>query len=156
MKTVFFMLIIFAGGKILAQNRGSETIRPLIVIDTQFTYNELMIFHPSKFVSISTINPVKAVQIYGENGKFGVIRIQTKPDIRFVRLKDILDKFNVEGKYRNLKVGIDKTLITEPEKLLADIDEIKNVEITLERKSQHTNEAASGEFYINIITRKGD
>jgi hypothetical protein len=64
---------------------------PLIIIDTLTTTNETMIAHPSKFISITTINSVKAIQLYGDHGKFGAIQIQTQPNIQWARLEAILD-----------------------------------------------------------------
>ena len=147
---VFLLLLLT--GKLIAQNVSNEPARPLILIDTLFTYNESMILHPSKFVSISTINAQKAIALYGSNGRFGVIMIETIPDIEFVRLNAILDRFKVEEKHRSLKVCIDRAPVAEPDKLLADMKEIRNVEIISE-KQPDANERFKDRSFINIITQ---
>jgi hypothetical protein len=148
MKAMLFTLFGFACmSKAVAQS--GENLKPLILIDTLFTYNESMIVHPSKFISISTIEPKKAMQLYGSNAKFGVVQIQTRADVHLARLNSILDKFKVEERYRGLNVCIDKLLVSEPDKILADLDEIKNVEIISE---QSLSAAEAPRSYINIVT----
>ena len=127
-----------------AQLPAQQKVSPLILIDTLTTNHETMIVHPSKFISITTMSPIRAVQMYGDHAKFGVIRIEAKPDVQWVRLNMILDKFNIETRYRNLKVCIDKTPVIEPDKILADINEIQNVEVI---------SSLQAEPFINIVTQ---
>jgi hypothetical protein len=152
MRLPVILLLLVLSISSFAQQETTEKGNPLILIDTLFTYNESMILHPSKFISISTISATKATELYGATGRFGVIRIQTVSDIQFVRLNAILDKFNVEDKYRNLRVCIDRAPVSEPEKLLADIKEIRNVEI-ITTKPVPTDPGAKDVSYINIVTQ---
>jgi hypothetical protein len=145
------LLLIFIGLisiQVNAQLPTQQKVNPLIIIDTLTTDNETMIAHPSKFISITTMNPVRAVQMYGDNGKFGVIRIEAKPDIQWVRLNSILDKYNIEPRFRTLKICINRTPIVEPEKILADLNEIHSVEVVnpIQARDQ-------GESFINIVTQ---
>src|SRR5688500_9276605 len=119
MRLLIFFFICTAFFRVNAQVQIQPKVNPLIIIDTLFTYNETMIAHPSKFISITTMNAARGVELYGDHGRFGVIRIEAKPDIQWARLNAILDKFNIENRYRNLKVCIDKNPVTEPGKILA-------------------------------------
>src|SRR5689334_25196197 len=102
MKSLLASILVCYCTTSVAQQLNTELAKPLILIDTLATFNECMIIHPSKLVSISTISPQKATQLYGNTGKFGVIRIETVPNIAWVRLNEILDKFNVQEQYRKL------------------------------------------------------
>ena len=86
MRSIALVLFVLLAGNVMAQNETNEPAKPLILIDTLLTYNESMILHPSKFVSISTINVQKGIELYGASGRFGVIKIQTLPNIEFFRL----------------------------------------------------------------------
>jgi hypothetical protein len=151
MKPIALLLLTFLSGHIFAQSETNEPVKPLILIDTLLTYNESMIIHPSKFISVSTISGEQATALYGISGRFGVIKIQTVPNIEFIRLNAILDKFQIEEKYRKLKVCIDRVPVEEPEKLLADIKEIRLVEISYETPKDNAGAKEPG--FINIITQ---
>ena len=151
MRLIALSIFMFFAGNTMAQTEVNEPAKPLILIDTLLTYNESMILHPSKFVSISTISGQKAIELYGVTGRFGVIKIQTLPNIEFIRLNGLFDKFQIEEKYRTLKVCIDKVPVEEPEKLLADIREIRTVEIAYEKLP--ANAASKERGFINIITQ---
>src|SRR5687768_17493578 len=99
MKSIALLTLIFLSGNVCAQIETTEPVKPLILIDTLLTYNESMIIHPSKFVSVSTISGQQATSLYGISGRFGVIKIQTLPNIEFIRLNALLDKFQIEEKY---------------------------------------------------------
>jgi hypothetical protein len=151
MKSIILLLLTCLSAQVHAQNETTEPVKPLILIDTLLTYNESMIIHPSKFVSVSTISGQQATALYGASGRFGVIKIQTLPNIEFLRLNAILDKFQIEEKYRKLRVCIDQVPVEDPEKLLADIKEIRQVEITYEKPKDNTAPKEPG--FINIITQ---
>ena len=151
MRSIALVLFLLLAGNIMTQNETNEPAKPLILIDTLLTYNESMILHPSKFVSISTMNGQKGIELYGVSGRFGVIKIQTLPNIEFIRLNGIFEKFQIEEKYRSLKVCIDKVPVDEPEKLLADIREIRTVEVSYEKLPATAGAKEPG--FINIITQ---
>ena len=149
MRLIALSVFMLIAGKIVAQNELNEPAKPLILIDTLLTYNESMILHPSKFVFISTISGQKGIELYGVSGRFGVIKIQTLPKIEFIRLNGLFEKFQSDEKFRTLKVCIDKVPVDEPEKLLADVREIRTVEINYEK--QQPNAATKEPGFINIV-----
>ena len=147
MRLLLVLFVCCSGVCAKGQGQAQHKMNPLIIIDSLTTSNETMIVHPSKFISITTINSVKAIQLYGDYGKFGAIRIQAQPNVQWARLDAILDKFNIESQYRGLKVCINKFPVLEPQKILADLSEIQAVEIT-----NSTPTKVPGEYYINIVT----
>jgi len=128
----------------------------LIVIDTTTTLGvDELIFNISKIDTFVILKPDSSVLLYGVKAKDGAIIIKAKGAIKFVRLNDILNKFNIKKEDRSLQVCINHSIVEDPSNILADDDEVVGVEITTEINWRYYDPGIRKEKFINIITRKG-
>lgn len=146
----FFLLTIPA----LAQKRISfdEGKEPYFLVDTIPVHMKYLILNPNKIESVHVLKDSSALAAYGEKARYGAVIIKTKPNTVLLRIKDILIKYNLPETDRNLRVCLNKTLITRPELFLAEAGEIVEVEITTERNWINAEDANGTERFINIKT----
>jgi hypothetical protein len=132
---------------------NTGTTRPLVLLDTFQTDINYLFINPNKIQSISIFKDSTATAKYGQAGKYGVIVIHPKDNTVFLQVGKILDKFNISGQDRTLRICVNNTVIKQPRFILIEKSELMNVEITTEKHWVNVEDANSDERFINIITQ---
>ena len=136
--------------------RVDSTRMPLIFVDTFRTDMKHFILDPGNIQSINILKDSSAISKFGDAGKYGVIMIYPKPNTTFLRGDQILNEYKLNAEDRKLRICINRTLMPNPRLILIDRSEIERVEITIGRHWTNTEDANSGERFINIVTRTKD
>lgn len=136
--------------------QGSPRIEPaLTFINGQEITMRTLILSNDNIAETRVLNKgTEEALKYDPKGKKNVLLLTTKSDIELVRYEQILDHFNIPAAQRNLKVSINRGSLVNPELILADLSEIKAVEV----KEAGPREFAhwgwnQGEKFLNIITK---
>ncbi|GAB3536967.1 hypothetical protein GCM10027443_28660 [Pontibacter brevis] len=125
--------------------------RPLVIVDSQETRHDALILDPNKIQRVDVYKGEKTVDKFGAKGKEGVVLVSLKEEVALSRLPEIFDRFDISKQARKLTVAIDGKHVSEPELLLADLRQIKKVEVKpfdVTAPSRWTFE----EEYLNIVT----
>lgn len=128
-----------------------KAARPLVVVDAQETLSDALILDPGAIQSINVYKGDMAIEKFGEKGKEGAVVITLKEEVPLARLPEIFEEFNVSKQGRKLTIAVDGSHIAEPEMLLADLRQIKKVEVQpfdVTAPSRWTFD----EEYLNIVT----
>ena len=93
-------LLSFSQDTIMTQPKKSTNIvkreKPLIVVnDSILRYEVMEHLNPNDIESVTVLKDKKAMELYGEKGKFGVIKITTK-NISKRKLRKIYKEFKHE------------------------------------------------------------
>ena len=131
-------------------------INPLVLVDSFKTDISYLVLDPNKIESINILKDSLAISKYGVEAKDGVIIIQPKKNVQFLRIDRILDNNKIKGEDRKLRICINKTLIRETQLILIESSEIEDVQITTDRHWINSEDANSCERFINIITKTKD
>ena len=134
-------------------NRIDETSMPLIFIDTFRTDMKHFVLDPGKIQSINIFKDSSLVSKFGDAGKNGVIMIYPKPNTTFLRVDKILAEYKLPDEDRRLRICVNNNLMSCPQLILIERSEIERVEVTMNRHWINTEDANSGERFINIVTR---
>lgn len=133
-----------------SQNQTHLHQDPYVVVDSFTTDTKHMMISASHIKEVNVLKGSVATKTLGEKASNGAVIITTKPGTTLLRLNQILDKYNIPEADRKLRVCINKTLVSKPELIIADMGEIQAVEITSDRYWQHAKDADSNERFINI------
>ena len=128
-------------------------INPLVFVDSFKTDISYLVLDPNKIESINILKDSLAISKYGVEAKDGVIIIQPKKNVQFLRIDRILDNNKIKGEDRKLRICINKTLIRDTQLILIESSEIEDVQITTDRHWINSEDANSRERFINIITK---
>ena len=156
---LIFLLNSASGQKRISLDAGSgpiNKINPLVFVDSFKTDISYLVLDPNKIESINILKDSLAISKYGIEAKDGVIIIQPKSDVQFLRIDRILDNNKIKGEDRKLRICINKTLIRETQLILIESSEIEDVQITTDRHWINSEDANSCERFINIITKTKD
>jgi hypothetical protein len=134
-------------------NRIDTTRIPIVFVDTFRTDMKHFVLDPENIKSINIFKDSSAVSKFGDAGKYGVIIIYPKANTTFLRVDKILNEYKLSDDDKKLRICINKTLMPTPQLILIDKSEIERVEITTDRHWTNTEDANSGERFINIVTR---
>lgn len=126
--------------------------QPYLIVDSLSADLKYLVLSPDKIESINILKD--AVATYGDKAKYGAIIIKTKPNTTLLRVSEILDKYGVSKADRELRICINKTLVSQQELVLIEASEILGVDITTDRYWVNPNEANSNEKFINISTKE--
>jgi len=138
----------------VAQPRAADnTQAPLVFVDTFKTDMNHLVIGPNQIESIHVFKDSVAMAKYGDAGKFGVVLIHPRDDVKLLRVDKIIDKYKVSKDDNNLRICINKTLVQDPKLILIDDSEIEAVEVTTDRHWTNVEDANSGEKFINITTK---
>lgn len=148
--TFFVILTIPA----ISQNRYSfdASKQPYMLVDTFRVDMKFLVINPDNIESVDVLKDSTAVKVYGDKATYGAVIIKTKPNTKLLRANDILDRYNISQADKNLRICINKTIISKPELLLIEQSEILGVEITTDKYWIHSKDANSTERVINIKT----
>src|SRR5262245_44559809 len=153
------LLYVFAGvltTSAIGQERMSldGSKQPYLIVDSLSADLKYLVLSPDKIESINILKDGNAVASYGDKAKYGVIIIKTKPNTTLLRIGEILDRFEISKADRELRVCINKALVSRQELVLIEASEITGVDITTDRYWINPNEANSNERFINISTKE--
>ena len=131
-------------------------INPLVLVDSFKTDISYLVLDPNKIESINILKDSLAISKYGVEAKDGVIIIQPKINVQFLRIDRILDNNKIKGEDRKLRICINNNLMKETQLILIESSEIEGVQITTDRHWINSEDANSCERFINIITKTKD
>jgi hypothetical protein len=126
--------------------------QPYILVDTFRVDIKLLVISPDNIETVDVLKDSNAVKMYGDKATYGAVIIKTKPNAKLLRANDILNNYNISQADKNLRICINKTIITRPELLLIEQSEILGVEITMDEHWIYPEDANSTERFINIKT----
>jgi len=159
----FILYIVFLTLKLNSVNGQTRTVigpncidstrTPLVLVDTFKTDINHLVLDQDKIVSINILKNSTAISKFGDAGKFGAIIIQPKTDAKFLRVDQILDNYKLSNEDKKLRVCVNKTLMRDPQLILIENSEIESVKVTTDRHWINTEDANSGEKFINITTK---
>ena len=156
---LIFLLNSASGQKRICLDAGCgpiNKINPLVFVDSFKTDISYLVLDPDKIESINIFKDSSAISKYGDEAKDGVILIQPKKNVQFLRIDKILDNSKINTGDRKLRICINNNLIRETQLLLIETSEIENVQITTDRHWTNSEDANSCERFINIITKTKD
>ncbi|HMK20455.1 MAG TPA: hypothetical protein VK492_19780 [Chitinophagaceae bacterium] len=156
---LIFLLNSASGQKRICLDAGCgpiNKINPLVFVDSFKTDISYLVLDPDKIESINILKGPPAISKYGDEAKDGVIIIQPKKNIQFLRIDRILDNHKISAEDRKLRICINKTLIRQTQLILIECSEIEDVQITTDRHWTNAEDANSCERFINIITKTKD
>jgi hypothetical protein len=156
---LIFLLNSASGQKRIGFDAGGGIIHktnPLVFVDSFKTDISYLVLDPDKIESINILKGPPAISKFGDEAKDGVIIIQPKKNIQFLRIDRILDNYKINAEDRKLRICINKTLIRESQLILIESSEIEDVQITTDRYWTNSEDANSCERFINIITKTKD
>lgn len=138
----------------ICQNRYSfdASKQPYMLVDTFRVDIKFLIINPKNIETVDVLKDSNAVKAYGDKAVYGAVIIKTKPNTKLLRANDIIDRYNISQADKNLRICINKTIISRPELLLIEQDEILGVEITTDKYWVNPEDANSTERFINIKT----
>lgn len=149
MKRLF--LFLFGWALVLAAHAQNQRLStPYVVIDSFTTDIKHLVIGSKHIKEVSVIKGASAIEKLGDKAEQGAVMITTKPGTKLLQLQQILDRYNIPEADRKLRVCINKTLVHQPELIVAEASEIQAVEITTDRYWQHAEDADSNERFINI------
>jgi len=154
-----FLLNSASGQKRICLDAGCSPINktnPLVFVDSFKTDISYLVLDPNKIESINILKGSDAISKYGDAAKNGVIIIQPKKNVQFLRIDRILDKSKINSEDKKLRICINKTLIRDAQLILIESSEIEDVQITTDRHWTNIEDANSCERFINIITKTKD
>ena len=131
-------------------------INPLVFVDSFKTDMSYLVLDPNKIESINIFKDSSSISKYGVEAKDGVIIIQPKKNVQFLRIDRILDNNKVNAEDRKLRICINNNLMKETKLILIESSEIEGVQITTDRHWINREDANSCERFINIITKTKD
>jgi TonB-dependent SusC/RagA subfamily outer membrane receptor len=151
---VIFLVIYGWGNLALTQNRfQTETEKqPYFLVDSFTVDLNTLIISSEKIESVTVLKDSNAVAAYGDKAKYGAVIIKTKPAAKLLRIRDIFTKYNIPAADQHLRIGINKTIINNPELILIEENELLGVEISTDRFWIHPEDDLHKERYINIKT----
>lgn len=128
----------------------------LVLINGQETTFKTLILSDEKIAETNVHKKgTPEARKHDPKGEKNVALLRTKEGVDLVKYEQILDHFNIPASQRNLKVSINRTALVKPELILADLSEIKKVEVA---------EAGAREFaqwgwnkgakFLNIVTKE--
>jgi len=156
---LIFLLNSASGQKRICLDAGCgpyNKITPLVFVDSFKTDISYLVLDPDKIESIIILKDTSAISKYGVEAKGGVIIIQTKKNVQFLRIDKILNNNKINAEDRKLRICINKTLIRETQLILIESSEIEDVQITTDRHWTNSEDGNSCERFINIITKTKD
>ena len=115
-----------------------------------------LVLDPNKIESINILKDSLALSKYGGDAKDGIIIIQPKKNVQFLRIDKILDNNKINAENRKLRICINNNLMKETQLILVESSEIEDVQITTDRHWINSEDANSCERFINIITKTKD
>ena len=136
-----------------ARNRIDTSRMPLIFVDTFETDMNHLVLGPQNIESINIFKDSVALSKFGKTGKNGVVMISAKAHTTLLRVDKILNEYKLSAEDKKLRICINKTLMRNPQLILIEQSEIERVEVTTDRHWTNTDDANSGEKFINIVTR---
>ena len=131
-------------------------INPLVFVDSFKTNMAYLVLDPNKIESINIFKDALAISKFGDEAKDGVIIIQAKKNVQFLRIDRILDIYKINAEDRKLRICINNNLMKETQLILIESSEIKDVQITTDRHWTNSEDANSCERFINIIAKTND
>ena len=131
-------------------------INPLVFVDSFKTDMSYLVLDPNKIESINIFKDSSSISKYGVEAKDGVIIIQTKKNVQFLRIDKILNNNKINAEDRKLRICINNNLMKETQLILVESSEIEDVQITTDRHWINSEDANSRERFINIITKTKD
>ena len=111
------------------------------------TYNAVPLLNLIDQGSISSMNILKdkhTTDLYGAKAKNGVIIISLIQGTEILQENKLLDKYNIDNKFRKLPVYIDSTLTDKSDNMFYASKKIKSITVTEEKET--------GMKYISILT----
>ena len=132
-------------------NSQSKPAGPLIMVGSQETAPDAVILNPDKIQSMEVLKGEKAVERFGEKGKEGVVVMELKEEVSLARLPEVFERFAITAQQQKLTVAINGKHVAYPELLLADLRQIKKVEV----KGYDVTSPYRWTFdeeYLNIVT----
>ncbi len=111
-----------------------------------------MVLDPENIASIQVLKDTSAINRFGDFGKNGALIINTKPNTNLLRLKSLLDKFQVADSVRKYKVCINEVPIAHPELILLDESQITGVS-TLDSIEWNPSGSNKNEKLLNIVSK---
>jgi hypothetical protein len=112
------------------ENQKPLVVRHIILTEEDYTYNGL--YRPRE----------EALKLYGSNA---VILVKLKPEVELLDLDQLLKRYHILLKYKNLPVFIDKHQLYQPLKMVAVSSAVLSVEIV--------NDTESNQKLISIVTK---
>lgn len=146
----FFWLALYAS----SQGRLSmdTSKKPYLLVDTFVTDLNYLVLSPEKIESVSVLKDSSAIALYGDKALHGAIIIKTKSNTKLLQVAEIFDKYKIAEGDRQLRIYINNTPVSHPERLLVDAGEIMGVEITTDKFWVNPEDANSSEKVIHIKT----
>jgi TonB-dependent SusC/RagA subfamily outer membrane receptor len=132
---------------------SSPEHQPLAIVNSIETELGNFWLNPDKIKSVSVLKDSAAIAEYGDKGKNGVLIIETKPDLQFLKLTTLLDQYNIPESDKKLKICKDKVLVQNPDKIYADKSDIIKVEVITDVYWITPLMPGSEERFINIVTQ---
>ena len=115
--------------KIIQGNEVHTVNLPLIVANGNETYNNCSSFNVNNLESINVYKGEKAISLYGEKAKNGVLEITFKPNIILLKLLDFYKKYQISVENQNLPIFLNKHFLDEKKHLLLDESAIISVQV---------------------------
>jgi len=153
---LIFLLNSASGQKRICLDAGCGSIKkinPLVFVDSFKTDISYLVLDPDKIESINILKDSVVISKYGDEAKDGIIIIQPKKNVQFLRIDRILDNNKINAEDRKLRICINNNLMKETQLILVESSEIENVQITTDRHWINSEDANSCERFINIITK---
>ncbi|MBF9251984.1 hypothetical protein I2I11_01630 [Pontibacter sp. 172403-2] len=136
--------------------QGSISLpQPLVLVGDEKTAMGALILDPNLIESINVYKGAEATAKFGDKAKDGAVLIALKNNMQLARMEQVYTAFKVPAQQQNLPVAINDKLVGNPELLLANLEEIRKVEV----KKQDVTAPARFSFdedalYLNIVTKQ--
>ncbi|MFD2514614.1 hypothetical protein ACFSRY_12125 [Pontibacter locisalis] len=171
MKACFtLLLLLVAGSNIIANaqvlpehpnakpapiQKDLHVVKPYVTINAQETAMGAFIVEPDQIASVEVIKEQDAVKQFGDKAREGAVIIRLRESVSLVRVQEVYDFFQVSPDHQQLKLTINDQLVSDKEKLLADLQQIEKLElkkqdVTAVKRNSFDEEAP----YLNIVTVK--
>ena len=125
---------------------------PLVIVDSFKTSLKELVLAPDNIASIHVFKDTSATNRFGDAGKNGALLINTKPNTNLLRLKTLLDRFQVPDSLRQYRVCINQVPIANPELILLDESQITGVH-TFNDVEWNPSGAHKNEKLLNIVSK---
>jgi hypothetical protein len=116
--------------------------KTLIIIDSSITTPHTLILNDSS---------VRESTVFRANDSVVIHMYLKNKNLKLVRVPDILKKFKVATEFVNLRICINKLIVRDSSKMLADLTQIKEVSIISDPYTPDSALFNSGEKFINIV-----
>lgn len=134
-KILFLLTFVFSQisfgqtTKVVQGNEMHAVNLPLFIVEGKETYSNCSSFNVNNIESVNVYKGDKAIALYGEKAKNGLIEMKFKPNTKLLNLQNFFKEYSISSEDQNLTLVLNKHFVDEKQYLLLDKSAIVSVQV---------------------------